>query len=167
MLKTVLLAFLLAFAGPAWADTTAVYKSAAGAEMTVEISANGNARSTMDAHGTYMLTVDGQDYFVLFTAKGTVVDRASDVGSVMADYMQKLMSDNRIPQMRDAPHSGFDFIQGGQVTVQGRAGTAWSMKVGDGPSSDTGVVISADPDLAELGRVVARQFEASVEMLER
>lgn len=167
MLKALLLAALLTFAGPACADTTAVYKAATGAEMTVEVAANGNGRTTMGADGAYVLSVDGQDYFVLYTAKGAVVDRVSDVGVVMVDYMHKLMADQKIPPMRDIPHSEFDFIQGGQASVNGRAGTLWSMKAGDRLSSIFDVVISTDPDLAELGHFLLHGFELSTTMLGR
>lgn len=165
MLKILFLLLVATAAAPALADTTAVYKATTGAEMTVEIASNGNTRATMNADGAYSLTVDGQDYFVLFTARGAVVDRFSDVGAVMADAMQKLMADKKMPPMRDAP--SFDFVQGGQMTVNGRPGIVWSMKVGDALSPDSAVVMSADPDLAELGRVLARGFELSTAMLGR
>lgn len=167
MLKMLFLFLVVTAAAPALADTTAVYKTATGAEMTVEIASNGNARATMNADGAYSLTVDGQDYFVLFTARGAVVDRVSDVGAVMADYMQKLMADKKVPPMRDAPSLDFDFVQGGQMTINGRAGIVWSMKVGDALSTNAALVMSADPDLADLGRFFARGFELSTAMLGR
>ena len=164
-----MLLLLAAWAAPASADTTAVYKSPLGAEMTIEIAANGNLRGTMGASGDYVLSLDGKDYFVLFTDKGPVVDRVDDVVAAMHGYMQKLIHDKKMPSFDDGPDfPAFKFVQGGQVTIQGRPGNAWYMQRGTGkPSGDPDTVISTDPDLAELGHAMARQFELSATMFGR
>lgn len=149
---------------PALADTTALYKAPQGAQMSVEIASNGNMRATVGSGGTYMLTAQGEDYMVFYTENGAVVARMSDVGAVMLDHIQKTM-----PEMLKAPESDdpspFKYIKGGQMTVGGRAGTVWYQQFGEDLSSMPKIVMSADPDLAELGQAIACQAEASMKLM--
>ena len=164
VIRALLSPLLLFIAMPAWADTTALYKSPQGAQMSVEVAANGNMRSTVGAGGTYMLTLQGEDYMVFYTENGAVVARMSDVGAVMLDHIQKTM-----PEMLKAPESDdpspFKYIKGGQMTVGGRAGTVWYQQFGEDLSSMPKIVMSADPDLAELGQAIACQAEASMKLM--
>ena len=164
-IRALLAALLMLAATPAWADTTALYKSPKlGAEMRVEVASNGNMRSTAGANGTYHLTLDGENYIVFYSDKGAVVDRMSDVAAVMTDYMHKLMPDFRPPPADEKPL--FTFVQSGQMTVQGRPGTVWYMAIdGQTLAPMSKIVISADPALAELGRAFVRQFEVSTLMV--
>lgn len=123
MLKRLLIAVALSVAAPAWADTTAVYKSPTGMEMTVEISSNGNLRGTIGGRGDYVLSVDGEDYFVLFTDKGPVVDRVIDIVTALHGYMDRLVKDKKMPSFADMPDSPpFTFVKGGMVMIEGHAG---------------------------------------------
>jgi len=154
---------------PAWADTTAVYKAPQGAQMTVEVASNGNMRTTIGAGGTYTATVDGEDYMVFYDAKGAVVVRMSDLVAVLANFIQKNMPDMMKETETDDP-SPFKYFQGGQMTVGGRAGTVWYMKFGEDslPPDKFGaasrIVMSADPELAELGGAIVRQIESSLKL---
>ena len=123
MLRRLLAIAILALsATPASADTTAVYRSAKfGGEMTIEIASNGNLRGTMGGRGDYVLTIGGEGYFVFFTAKGVVVDRASDIAGALGDYVREKM-----PEFGKFPDfEGPTLVEGGKMTVRGRAGTIW------------------------------------------
>ncbi|MES2444074.1 MAG: hypothetical protein V4574_14690 [Pseudomonadota bacterium] len=165
MLKTWLLAVVLLAAGPAWADTTAVYKSPRlGGEMTIEIAANGDVRATTGTRGDYVILRGGEVYMVFFTDKGPVVDRMSDVGAAMADWVRDKMPE--FGKMPDGEFPDDKMIDGGVVTVNGRAGKVWYLGLGGGqPSADFSIVISTDPALADIGTAMVRQTEASMLMM--
>lgn len=165
MIRTLLAALTMLAVTPAWADTTALYKAPQGGQMNIEVASNGNMRATMGAGGTYMLTVQGEDYMVFYTDKGAVVARMSDVGAVMLDHIRQKM-----PQMLEAPENDdgapWKYFQGGQMTVGGRAGTVWYLQFGgDSLSNVPKMVMSADPALAELGAAILRQTEAGLKLM--
>ncbi|MEZ0242067.1 MAG: hypothetical protein ACAH11_01745 [Sphingomonas sp.] len=57
------------------------------------------------------------------------------------------------------------YIQGGQMTVGGRPGIIWYLQFGeDRLSGFPPIVMSADPELAELGRAMLRQTEVSLRL---
>jgi len=162
-IRALLTACFLLVSTPAAADTVATYKAQQGGQMTIEVSSNGNMRTSMGTSGTYSLTVDGEDYLVFYTDKGAVVARWADLGTVMRDHMKKVM-----PDMLDMPDSAdpspFKYIPGGQMTVGGRAGQVWYQQFGDALERAPKFVMSVDPDLAELGRAFVRQAESSMKL---
>lgn len=169
--RALIASLLLLVATSAWADTTATYKAPQGAQMTVEVASNGNMRITIGGNGTYTLSADGEDYMVFYDASGPVVVRMSDMIAVLTDYMQKNMPD--LAKAREAPQDGpspFTYFKGGQMVIGGRAGTVWYMKFGgdrippDRFGANSRIVMSADPELAELGAGIVRQIESSMKM---
>lgn len=166
-MKKLLSAVALLAAAPAWADTTAVYKAAdGGGEMTIEIASNGDVRSTAGTRGDYVILRGDEVYMVFFTDKGPVVDRMRDVGFAMAEWMRAKMPEfGKMPD-RDVP--GFKFIDGGTATVNGRPGKIWYQTGGgDRLTADFSIVISADPALADIGKAMLRQTDASQQMMQQ
>lgn len=169
MKQLLVLAAALLAAMPAWADTTAVYKAPQGAQMTIEVASNGNMRSTIGSSGTYSLSVDGEDYMVFYDANGPVVVRMSDMVAVLADYVQKNMPELAKASEAEGP-SPFKYFRGGQMTIGGRAGTIWYMNFGEDSlppdkfAANARIVVSADPELAELGAALVRQIESSTKL---
>lgn len=174
----------------ATADTTAVYKAKAKSfplTMTVEIADNGNVRYQMSAGRTYGLVLGGVDYFVEVGAKGPVVDRADDLLTAQKEAMAAFMP----PLQHHDTSAGPRLVMMGKVTINGRKGQAYGYSKGttgtplitinpepgklttrEATESDIKsatvtpvVVISDDPKLAELGKVMANQFGKSLSML--
>jgi hypothetical protein len=163
-----LLAFAAALglaATSAKADTTAIYTSPGfGGEMTIEIASNGDVRATTGTRGDYVIVRGEEVYMVFFTDKGPVVDRMRDVGDAMADWVREKM-----PQFGKMPSGdipAFKLVDGGVATVKGRAGRIWYHDLGDHRlMSDFSLVISTDPALADIGKAILRQTEASQQMM--
>jgi hypothetical protein len=154
---------LLLAASPALGDVTAVYKHKwAAMSMTVEIADDGKVRYQMSAGNTYGLVLDGVDYFVQTDARGQVVDRVNDLVTAQKEAMADFLAKMPPPAMNDGPK----LIPFGKVTINGREGRAFvyeSQK--DAKEADPVVVVSDDPKLATLGRVMASQFSKSTAML--
>jgi len=156
------------FAGsPAAADTTAVYANKSKTipmTMTVEIGNDGSVRYQMSMGRTYGLVVNGTDYFVEVGAKGPVVDRAEDLVTAQKEAMALFM-----PALKEHDTStGPQLVPIGTVSINGRTGQAYGYKAENkGTSSPAIVVVSKDPDLAELGKAMSRQFSTSLTMFSR
>jgi hypothetical protein len=176
------IAALLAYSGmPAHADTTAVYSARGGMmTMTVEIAANGDVRGEMG--GTMLAEMraklaeqhvppeqiqspttimrDGEAYFIQPGPDGVVVVRMRDMATILAESIQKRGErPGGAPTPRDMA-----FAPRGQVTVNGRRGTAYFIDGAAPRDDEPDVVISTDPDLAELARAMADQFAFSTRM---
>lgn len=185
----------LFFAGSsAVADTTAVYKPKSKTipvTMTVEISDNGNSRYQMSTGRAYGLELGGVDYVVDLGASRPVVDRADDLFTAQKEAMAAFMPAFRQHDTTAGPH----LVPLGKVKINGRAGQAFGYEVGtkvttgvvinDNPGSiqvgkstrelaqsaiqsPTGspvIVISDDPELAPLAKVMANEFGKSFAML--
>src|SRR4051794_40819911 len=145
----------------AQADTTAVYSSRSKSfdlSMTVEIADSGNVRYQMSKGRTYGLVLDGVDYFVQLDAKEPIVDRLNDLVSAQKEAMAAHISAFKL---HDTP-AGPELVPIGNVAVNGRNGRAFGYKA-EKPVAKPNpvVVISDDPDLAQLGKVMAKQFSKS------
>jgi len=160
---------IVILAGPALADTTAVYEARNGAfKMTIEIAANGDVRSDVAAKpGSYLVTRHGEDFVVLTTPQGVVVDRMADLSQVTAK-----VTIEKIPKLaklggtvsHDLSATHF-FVAGPVVSINGRSGTPYYFRMGYGKVDLPPVaVISTDPALAPMGRMMARSFEMSEHM---
>jgi hypothetical protein len=160
---------LVILAGPALADTTAVYEARNGAfKMTIEIAANGDVRGDVAAKpGSYFVTRNGEDFVVLATPQGVVVDRTADLAQVTAK-----VAIEKTPELaklggtvsRDLSTTNF-FVAGPPVSINGRPGTPYYFRMGYGKVDLPPVaVISTDPALAPIGRMMARSFEMSEHM---
>jgi hypothetical protein len=169
-IRSFLVALALLAAAPAFADTTGVYATSDGnMTMTVEVASNGDVRGTMggklldalarqapEARPPGFITRDGEGYFIQPAADGVSVIRASDAAAVMAESFREHASGIPASPMQK-------LVARGTATVNGRTGTAYASgkaRAGEPPS----LVISADPDLSELARAMAGQFEMSVSM---
>jgi len=159
LLASLLLA--IGITSPAVADLTAKYaKPGTAFVMTVEIAANGDLRGDVGQPGQSFVTRGGHGFFLRATPTGTVVMRVEDIGTVMAEQMAKLDPQFRT-RMRNAPV--LKLAAKGELTINGRTGTAYYMQGADGTLSQAPwAVISKDPALAELGTAMVRQFEMSI-----
>lgn len=177
-------------ASRATADTTAVYSAKSKSfplTMTVEIADNGNVRYQMSTGRTYGLVLGGVDYIVELGAKGPVVDRADDLMTAQKEAMAAFM-----PSLQHHDTSaGPQLVAMGKTTIHGRTGQAYGYRKGTTATSaisinpDPGkittkeatkseiesvtatpvVVVSDDPQLAALGKVMANQLSKSIAML--
>jgi len=175
-LLSALIALLLAT--PALADTTATYSGQGGMmTMTVEIAATGEMRVTMggkmleemkarapagmDVDQLGGIVRDGESYMIQPGPDGKpMVIRMTDAAAVMKEYLDAHKGD--FPTPPDEVLEGLKPVEHGTATVNGRTGKAFYF--GDEKGSPV-AVISADPDLAELGAAMRRQFASSSQMM--
>lgn len=168
-LKSFTLFVTLAFAAaPAAADTTAVYASKSKVfptTMTVEIGNDGSIRYQTSMGRTYGLVLNGVDYFVDLSGRTPVVNRASDLVAVQREAMAAHMR----AFQRDEPMNESKLIPIGKVTINGREGRGFGYESDSKLAADRPavVVVSDDPDLAQLGKAMGKQFATSVTMLSR
>ena len=151
-----------AFAGAAHADTIAIYASPGDVcSMTVKIASNGDlfgevtGRTPGTVPGRSYYFVGGKDYFVDRTKSGNVVMRLEDVEKVLAEQMGKegFFSFHAPP---------VTFVRRGTVSVNKWSGDAYYLQTATGQLSPQPVtVISRDPSLAQLGKAMQRQMQAS------
>jgi hypothetical protein len=163
--------------------------------MTVEVADNGNVRYQMSTGRMYGLVVNGEDYFVTVDAKGPVVDRASDVVTAQAEAMKALkmpvFSDDNTDSGPPLVSLGTVTINSRVGQAFGykpdKQGSKALTVIVVNPNPDKAkvssrrmtnsekdkmlaapaVVISHDPDLAQLGKAMSRQFSTSLTMLTR
>lgn len=179
----VLLLLILALApSVALADMTAVYGSPDKSfTMKFEIAASGDLRGDVKGHSsTPGMVVSGgtgpeasmsmikrgdQVYFIRPDANGPIVTRVDDLVTAMVEQMQKQMPEFAA-LMAKAPT--FHFVAKGQLTVNGRIGTAYYVQLPDGKlSPQPWAVISDDPALAPLAEAMGVQSEMSFKMMDR
>lgn len=162
---------------PALADTTAVYSHQGGMmTMTVEIASSGEIRVTMggkmleemkkqlpagmelDQFGG--IVRDGENYLIQPGSEGKpLVIRMRDAAAVMKEYLATHRE--ALPAPADSAVEGPKLVARGIATINGRTGRAFYSVDG----GQAVAVISADPDLAELGTAMRRQFATSVQMM--
>lgn len=162
-----LICFFFGLAGPALAQTTAVYEVPGPKfRMTIEIAANGDVRGDISGKpGVYFLTRGGQGYFVIQTADGVVVERVEDEVAAIKVVAKKRLGPSFLEMMEsvgeDLEREGPLLTKGDDILVQGRKGTPYYFPGPRRPDMPPVVVISSDPDLAPLGVAMAGQFEMS------
>lgn len=190
-MRFVFLAGLICAATAATADTTAVYHARNKSfplEMTVEIANDGSARYQMSMGRTYGLILGGVDYFVEVGADGVLVDRLDDLITVQKEAMGELIP---VHKGVETPADS-KLVPIGTITINGRIGKAYGYMKGTGHSPavlinpDPGptmttrnptpsdvkaatatpvLVISDDPELAPIGKVLADQFGKAIAAL--
>jgi hypothetical protein len=103
----------------------------------------------------------GETYMIQPGADGKViVIRMTDAAAVMKEFFAAHMGD--FPTPPDEVLEGPNLVERGTMTVNGRVGKAFY----DGKDRSRPVtIISTDPDLAELGDAMRRQFGHSMQMM--
>lgn len=174
-------ALLALWASPAAADVTARYVAGANAAlaMTVEVNDRGDSRTSMGNQGA-VLTVNGETYLLMADLAGTFAVRQEDVFALFAAQARAMTSDIAAGPAAAAPPDRSVAVRQGSEVVGGRTGTIWAVRSpgeesaarpggrarpGEGGGID--FVVSSDPDLAPVGRVLARQLGASVDGMNR
>ncbi|MBN8810485.1 MULTISPECIES: hypothetical protein [unclassified Sphingomonas] len=163
MLRTMLfLAVPLALAPlPALADMTARY-GVDGKELVVEADEGGNSR--VELAGKFAIVRrDGADYVVLYGKTGPKVFELQAMAALF-----KAM----LPKAAEAAKEKVEFgLEAGpaSATVAGRTGSVWLMRMLAGPGKDRKrhieIVTSADPQLAPIGRIVARAADLALDFM--
>lgn len=156
----------LALASAAQADTTAIYASPGDVcSMSVKIASNGDVRGEITGStpgvvpGRAYYFVGGKDYFVDRTDSGSVVMRLEDVEKVSAEQGTKL----GFQSFRAPP---ITLVRSGTVSVNKWSGDAYYVQTPNGQvSSQSLIVISRDPSLAQLGKAMQRQMATSEMMI--
>jgi len=140
--------FALVLSAPAHADITARFRQADGQPMVVEVNESGESRTTV-SHAVYV-TTGGVTYIILTDAQGTFVVRQQDFMALMAQLLRAAgQADPR------ADGEGVTMAEAGNETLAGRVGTVFRLSRPQHPADSLDLVISADPELAALGRALA------------
>ena len=161
--------------------------------MTVEVADGGNVRYQMSAGQTYGLTLGDQSYFITLESAGPQVDRLDDLVTAQKEAMAAFLTDFRNhdtsggpqlvskgkvtingrvgeafgygPPATDSAHS-IVMVNPHLKSLSGRVTSKEMSKSElDRAMSGNVVVISHDPDLAQLGKAMAKQFGTSRAML--
>jgi hypothetical protein len=158
---------MIAASNAARADTTAVYKAKSlPMSMSIEIADEGAVRYQMSQGRTYGLVLKDVDYFVEMGARGPVVDRANDLITAQREAMAAMLPDFAKHFQEHGGAQGPPLVAGGKITINGRVGRAYSYpSANKEPKTEPVVVISDDPDLAPIGKVMANQFGKSMTMV--
>jgi hypothetical protein len=183
---SILATLALLTASPTPAQVTARYASAFGPGMTVQVDERGRSRISM---GNQMAVIhrDGIDYVVMGDLSGIFAVRQEDMIEALAQQARlfapersqtESAADTQQRGERQAPQAAPDPIPlppgfsapraNGMETVGGRTGTVWTLAPpGEDNSLAGDFVVSDDPALAPIGRVIARQYGASAGALSR
>ena len=187
---SILATLALLAASPAPAQVTARYTGAFGPGMTVQVDERGHSRISV---GNQMAVIhrDGIDYVVMGDLNGIFAVRQEDMIEAFAQQARRLFPEGSpspsgaaagpgeerrsrpahrtVPSAPPPPPPGDSSPRtNGIETVGGRTGTVWTLApAGDNDSSAGDFVVSDDPALAPIGRVIARQYGASASALSR
>lgn len=181
--RAIVLAFAVVTAGiaaPARAGLKATYvadlpkdspKALNDMRMIVYIDDAGHDRTDIVVNGKVTGSVvyrDGESYLIDRRADGTViVSRQSDLTAVTAETFRALTDKWKLPKGA-APAMMYRLVDLGPATVNGRSGTRYGLiqtNAAKGVEPNFQYVISADPALAPLGRIMLRQVAASQQAL--
>jgi hypothetical protein len=158
------------WSGPAAADMTARYSYAPGGPvvMTVEVNDRGDSRIS---GGSRMaaITVDGVAWVATGDLDGVYAVRRDDMFAAMEEVAQAMARATLPPEFANLPPpsedetSGYRAVERGTITIAGRSGTRWLLasrvpRPRDSMEPEWVFVVSDDPQLAPIGRAIARQF---------
>jgi hypothetical protein len=179
-------------AGPAEADVTARYGGAAKYAMGVSVAVDeagqvrveGGQPNNPDGR-VEMITRGGVGYFSAADAQGRFVARQDDVLAVAGDVIRGAMPAMARAAMGGLARMRFEIVAGGEETVAGRRGRLYTVRPvlppapaaagnegGEGAANSPAlpppfeIVISDDPELAPVGRELARLFASGAPMFE-
>jgi hypothetical protein len=177
---------VLAFglAAPAHADVTARFSGDGkyGATISVGVDEAGQVRAeggppNQPEQRVVLITRAGIPYFSAADAHGRFVGRQDDMLSVTAEIMRGVIPAAARGALSQIAEARFEIVEGGIETVAGRQGRVYRLQAivppapvpasahgGDGtenpdaPPPPFEIVISEDPELAPVGREIARLF---------
>ncbi len=158
------LAALLALAPlPALADVTARYGMDGDKELVVEAAEGGNSRVELPGK-LAIIRRDGADYVVLYGKTGPKVFELQAMVGLMKAMLPKAAAAAEAGKVRFVAEPG-----PASATVAGRTGSAWLLRMLEGPGQehkgDVEIVTSSDPQLAPIGRIVARAAEVALDFM--
>jgi hypothetical protein len=165
-----LVVFVAAFwwSGAAVADVTARYSSMPEGPvvMTVQVNDRGDSRIS---GGSRMaaITVDGVLWIAMGDLEGVYAVRRDDMFGAIEEVARAMLP----PEFANLPPPGADedpsyrVVEAGTVSIGGRTGTRWRLAThppvpDHARMEDPIFVVSNDPELAPIGRAIARQFRA-------
>jgi co-chaperonin GroES (HSP10) len=146
------------------ADITARYVMPAigNAVMIVEADDHGNSRISVD-DGTAVITTNGVAYVISTDGEGRFVVRREDMMAAVRELARQAVGAPDLPPEPSAALARLPApTEAGPEIVAGRPGTRWIIEPDAPPQADVmDVVLSADPELAPIGRALAAQFDES------
>lgn len=167
---------LAAVAAPALAGLKATYvtelpkdtpKEIGDMRMVVYVDDTGRDRTDIVTNGKTMGSViyrDGETYLIEHNPDGTVVvSRQSDLMTVMRETFLATLGKFKFPKEK-VPATMYRIVDLGPESVNGRAGMRYGLVeegVAKGVEPLFQSVVSTDPALAPLARIMARQMLAS------
>lgn len=159
MFRTTLFLAALLAPLPALADVTARY-GVDGKELVVEADEGGNSR--VELAGKFaIIRRDGADYVVLYGKTGPKVFELQALATLFKAMLPKAAEKEKV-QFGVEPGTA-------PATVAGRTGSVWLMRMLAGPEKDhkrhIEIVTSADPQLAPIGRIVARAADLALDFM--
>lgn len=151
MRAALFLAALLASASasPAEADITARFRQLGDDQlMVVEVDESGASRLTV-SQAVYVI-VGGETYMVLTDPQGSFVVRQQDFMALLAGLLP-------VAAQADGSAGGGSatIAEAGSETLAGRVGTLFRVSRPQRPADILELVVSADPELAPIGRSIA------------
>lgn len=145
MLKRLLCALaVLAAPSAAQADLRATYSDGS----VIEINDDGSFRGNVISDGRWMIHVRGIDYLIVNDGGEQKVLDASNVAQLVTQMTPPIFAHmvNEVPPLSAR--------RAGTVMVAGQQATGYSID----DETEISFAVSSDPELAELGRVIAYQF---------
>jgi hypothetical protein len=130
------------------------------AAMTVEINDKGDTRLS-EGNKHAFLTLGGVGYLIESDLAGTFAVREDDWIAVQLEGVAAIGKDNQQP----GDPTRYVLVSKGSETVAGRTGTVWALRSAGRAEASFDAVLSADPDLAPVGRAIAAQFALSSRMM--
>jgi hypothetical protein len=179
-------------AASAQADITARYEGAGNQAPTVSIAVDDagqvhveGGRPNQPDQRMVLITRGGVGYFSGTDVQGSFVARQDDMLAVVNDAIRQAMPAAVRDALSHVAQARFEIVEGGLETVGGRQGRVYTLRPvlppapvpasahgGDGtdnpdaPQPPFEIVISDDPELAPVGREMARLFASGVPLIE-
>ncbi len=181
-LALALAAGLAMLAPPAWAGLKATYvadlpkdmpKALNDMRMIIYVDDAGHERIDIVANGTptgSLISRDGDTYMIQRGADGAVtVSRQTDVMLVSREQFLKVAERFKLRSSDKGPPMIYKLVDLGPATVAGRTGTRYGLTRTSPPRETNPIfqyVISTDPALAPLGRIMLRQLTVSAGVMD-
>lgn len=129
-----------------------------GGDMTILANADGDFTATIKGQEMRGMHIGDQDYFIFKDGDKEVVVDLRTVGELMKEAIPseflELSRANSPPAIK--------LVKGDEIEVNGRKGIGYRSEKDDDKDAPYFIVISEDPKLAPLGKVMAKQFRSSI-----